>query len=376
VRQCGTPTCSLARATFRTPEAEVAGTSGLWRPALQIAHEVSERHAKCVRDQFGGGDAGREPPGLKLSEVLGVHGRCLALAAGHGGDLRRYVLKRPLLGLSLLAHGLAEGEGGWIGVGASAWHARKETGNRSQNELDMSRVGALLVAGIDLSGRTTGTTALALLAGTASGGRPCLEQPVVTKGLRGAKGDERIVGLLVDARPDVVAIDAPLHLPHAVRCRDEGCPRCFASGGVYSSYTTRMLERKERWEGPTTRAPMPMVMVAGIAFRAIFLRRLLEREGIRVIETWPAGVFRQMQGAPGRSSRLDAATRARLLLGGVDDPGRRLQQPDLSLDVADAVAAALAAYAFATNAFRSIGDDAWADEGAIVLPCVTQSALT
>jgi predicted nuclease with RNAse H fold len=278
--------------------------------------------------------------------------------------------------LSLLAHGLAEGEGGWLGVGASAWHARKETGNRPQNELDMSRVSGVLVAGIDLSGRTTGTTALAWLVGTASGERPRLERPVVTDGLRGAKGDERIVGLLVDVRPDVVAIDAPLHLPHAVTCRDENCQRCFPSGGGYPSYTTRMLERKDRWEGPTTRPPMPMVMVAGIAFRAIFLRRLLEREGIRVIETWPAGVLRQMQNAPGRSTRLDAGTRARLLLGSVDDPGWRLQQPDLSLDVADAVAAALAAYAFATGRFQSIGDNAWPDEGAIVLPCVAQSALT
>ena len=232
----------------------------------------------------------------------------------------------------------------------------------------MSRVGGPLVAGIDLSGRTTGITALAWLSGPTSGERPRLDRPVVADGLRGAGGDARIVGLLVQARPDVVAIDAPLQLPHAVTCRDDSCERCFPSGGAYPSYTTRMLERKDRWEGPTTRPPMPMVMVAGIAFRAIFLRRLLEREGIRVIETWPAGVLRQMQNAPGRSSRLDAATRVRLLLGSIDDPGRRLQAPDLSLDVVDAVAAALAAYAFATSAFQSIRDDAWPDEGAIVLP--------
>jgi predicted nuclease with RNAse H fold len=291
--------------------------------------------------------------------------------------VRRYVLQGALLRLPLLAHGLPKGEGSRIGVCASAWHARKETGNRLQNELDMSRVGdGLLAAGIDLSGRTTGTTALAWLTGTASGERPRLERPVVTKGLRGAKGDERIVGLLVEAGPDVVAIDAPLNLPHAVMCQDRDCSRCFPPDGAYPSYTTRKLERKERWsDPPSARPPMPMVMVAGIAFRAIFLRRLLEREGIRVIETWPAGVLRQMQNAPSRSSRLDAAARARLLLGSVDDPGRRLQQPDLLLDVADAVAAALAAYAFATGQFQSIGDDAWADEGAIIVPSVAQSAL-
>jgi predicted nuclease with RNAse H fold len=234
----------------------------------------------------------------------------------------------------------------------------------------MSRVGRVLVAGIDLSGRTTGTTALAWLTGTAADQRPRLERPVVTDGLRGATGDERIVGLLVDAHPDVVAIDAPLHLPHAVTCRDENCVRCFPSDDAYPSYTTRMLERKERWEAPTARPPMPMVMVAGIAFRAIFLRRLLEREGIRVIETWPAGVLRQMPNAPEPSSKLDAAARAGLLVGCVDDVGHRLQQPDLPVDALDAVAAALAAYAVATDQFHAVADDALSDEGEIILPRV------
>lgn len=186
---------------------------------------------------------------------------------------------------------------------------RKEIGNPPWNELDMSRVGDLLVAGIDLSGRTTGTTALAWLAGATSCERPVLDRPVVAeRGPRGAGGDERIVSLLMDARPDVVAIDAPLYLPHAIVCRDGSCGRCFPSEGAYPSYTTRKLERKERWsDPPTARPPMPMVMVAGIAFRAIFLRRLLEREDIQVIETWPAGVLRRVQDAPGRASPLDAA---------------------------------------------------------------------
>jgi len=236
-------------------------------------------------------------------------------------------------------------------------------------------VGGLLVAGIDLSGRTTGTTALAWLAAEASCKRPVLDRPVVAeRGLRGAGGDERIVSLVVDARPDVVAIDAPLHLPHAIICRDEDCERCFPPDGAYPSYTTRMLERKERWsDRPTTRPPMPTVMVAGIAFRAIFLRRLLEREGIRVIETWPAGVLRRMRGAPGHASPLDAVTRARLLLGCVDDPGQQLQQPDLPLDALDAVAAALAAWAYATDWFHPVEDDGWLDEGAIILPQVARA---
>jgi predicted nuclease with RNAse H fold len=232
----------------------------------------------------------------------------------------------------------------------------------------------VLVAGIDLSGRTTGTTALAWLAGTASCERPVLDRPTVTEGLRGAGGDQRIVSLLVDARPDVVAIDAPLRLPHAVICRDGDCGRCFPPGGAYPSYTTRMLERKERWTPPTNRPPMPMVMVAAIAFRAIFLKRLLEREGIRVIETWPAGAFRRIQGVDEPApSRLDAATRARLVLRRVDDPGQQLQQQGLPLDVLDAVAAALAAWGDATGRSHRVEVDGWLDEGSIALPQVAES---
>jgi predicted nuclease with RNAse H fold len=273
------------------------------------------------------------------------------------------------LGLSLLADRLAKGAGGGIGLCAAAWHTRKDIGQPLPKEPDMSRVVEVLAAGIDLSGRTTGTTALAWLTGTASCKRPRLDRSVSTEGLRGVGGDERIVSLVVDGRPDVVAIDAPLHLPHAVMCRDASCKRCFPPDESDPSYTTRKLERKERWsDPPSARPPMPMVMVAGIAFRAIFLRRLLEREGIRVIETWPAGVFRRIQGAPGRTSPLDAATRARLLLGCVDDSDQQLQRSDLPLDALDAVAAALAAWAYATNWFESIKEDGWSDEGTIVLP--------
>ncbi len=235
----------------------------------------------------------------------------------------------------------------------------------------------LLVAGIDLSGRTTGTTALAWLTGDVWSKRPVLDRPVVAeRGLRGADGDRRIVDLLAEARPEVVAIDAPLRLPHAVTCRDEDCVRCFPPTGAYPSYTTRMLERIARWrDSPTARPPMPTVMVAAIAFRAIFLRRLLERESIQVIETWPTGVYRRIAESDGPlQSPVDAATRARLLLGRLDDPGEQLTQPDVSLDVLDGVAAALAAWAYGTGRADQVEDRGWLDEGMIILPQITSAS--
>ncbi len=89
------------------------------RQGLQIAHKIGKGNFKGVGDELGGRDAGREPPGLKLSEVLGVHRGGLVLAvfvAGDGGDVCCHVLQRALLGLSVASDGLAESQSGGIGV--------------------------------------------------------------------------------------------------------------------------------------------------------------------------------------------------------------------------------------------------------------------
>jgi predicted nuclease with RNAse H fold len=142
----------------------------------------------------------------------------------------------------------------------------------------------MIAAGIDLSGRTTGTTALAWLQGDS----PRLVEVVTHRDLR---DDRKLVRSCLDRRPDVVAIDAPLSLPHAVTCDDPDCARCF---GALAPYGSRAVDGKEAWAavGHVEKPPMPTVMLAAIAFRAIHLRRLLEGEGADVIETWPMGTYR------------------------------------------------------------------------------------
>lgn len=70
--------------------------------------------------------------------------------------------------------------------------------------------------------------------------------------------------------------------------------------------------------------PMPTAMVAGIAFRAIYLKRLLDEAEMTVIETWPMGIYRALAGSelPGET---DARWRRRLLEDRVDrlTPGAR-----------------------------------------------------
>jgi predicted nuclease with RNAse H fold len=55
-------------------------------------------------------------------------------------------------------------------------------------------------------------------------------------------------------------------------------------------------------------------MVAAIAFRAIYLARVLDRQGISVIETWPMAVYRALEKRAGHhtAKSLDADARRSL----------------------------------------------------------------
>src|SRR3954466_10614905 len=153
----------------------------------------------------------------------------------------------------------------------------------------------LRVAGIDLSGRTVGRTALAWLEGEPRQ-RPRVPKPVEDSlAFRGMTGDEALTRALLENAPALVALDAPLALPHPVMCRDPQCITCFPEDGAGPLYGTRQLDRKQEWSWLTPRGPMPTVMISAIAFRGMFLCRVLTNRGIPVIETWPMGVYRVLQ---------------------------------------------------------------------------------
>jgi hypothetical protein len=82
---------------------------------------------------------------------------CAAQCLGHlltdrGADLD------VVLGLVAARVSPAKGAGGGIGLCAATWHTRKDIEQPPSKEPDMSMVMEVLTAGIDLSGRTTGTT--------------------------------------------------------------------------------------------------------------------------------------------------------------------------------------------------------------------------
>jgi predicted nuclease with RNAse H fold len=229
----------------------------------------------------------------------------------------------------------------------------------------------VIVLGIDLSGRSTGVTAAAVLEGRRFG-RPRLTT-WEDHALNGRRGDARLVEFARQTRPRWIAIDAPLTLPHTITCRDSDCRRCFPAGDVAPSYGSRALDGRAAWvaRGYETKEPMPTAMIAAVAFRGIYLRRLLRRHGFdRVIETWPMGVYRALERAS--DSRVAPATddawRRRQLQKVVDGvPGDR-SAGKLSRDSLDAVAAAYAAWCRAERRADRIAAQDAEDEGEIWIP--------
>jgi predicted nuclease with RNAse H fold len=128
----------------------------------------------------------------------------------------------------------------------------------------------VIVLGIDLSGRSTGVTAAAVLEG------PRYERPSLTTwedhALNGRHGDAHLVESARQTGSRWIAIDAPLTLPHTVTWRDDDCSRCFPAGDVAPSYGSRALDGRAVWvaRGYETKAPMPTAMIAALAFRGIY----------------------------------------------------------------------------------------------------------
>jgi predicted nuclease with RNAse H fold len=227
----------------------------------------------------------------------------------------------------------------------------------------------MLAAGIDLGGRTTGTTAIAWIEG-ARESRPRVREVRADAGLR---GDAEVLSEL--GSPEVVAVDAPLTLPHPVVCTDDDCPVCFPDDGAAPAYGSRSeLDGAAVWRsiGHFEKGPMATAMLAGIAFRAIYLARLLRRAGLTVIEAWPMGAYRAIARSPGAATNGDDGGdewRRALLdtrLGGLEGAVRFGERAER--DRLDAVAAAYVGWLWLARRARSVPPGARRDGEAIWIP--------
>ena len=143
------------------------------------------------------------------------------------------------------------------------------------------------VVGIDLSGLSGSTKGRTVAAQIALEERPCVLDIVTIQ--RGIRGDRNLVDWIDERRPRVIAIDAPLTLPHSIFCEIPGCSRCLPGA---ASYLRRDVDRLA--------SGMPTAMLAAIAFRGIYLARTLRDRAYEVIETYPAAAYRAM-GAAGKT---------------------------------------------------------------------------
>lgn len=217
------------------------------------------------------------------------------------------------------------------------------------------------VAGIDLGGRGSGTTALAVA--EVRDGVPHLVSVAAGPGLRGPRGDAALVRTCAEAGVARVAVDAPLSLPHAVTCSDDECERCL--GGELSPVTgSRFADRAEAWAaaGHPEKPPMATAMIAGIAFRAIHLARRFAAAGVACDETWPMGTYRALLRASGHVGPVpDDLRRGALVtvVAGLDDTLADAAVPaSARRDALDAVAAAYCAWAIAAGRATCVGDAA------------------
>lgn len=182
--------------------------------------------------------------------------------------------------------------------------------------------------------------------------------------------DEEILQALTRLRPRVLAVDAPLSLPHAVI---SALGLHVADTPTRGSPYTRAAERDPMWSILGVR-PFPVSFLGGLTFRALVLASRLRaaHPDIVLVETFPTATFRAMgftTNAPGErrprksSAEPRAALQRRLAesIFGVPPPDERL----LDTDSLDAIGAAIAALAFDRGVYRAVGD---VTEGQIILP--------
>lgn len=153
--------------------------------------------------------------------------------------------------------------------------------------------------GIDLGGAASPTTGIVLLEG--DGGRPrIVEDPgpvCLPKRERPVDGERMLFDLIVRARPDTVAIDAPLTLPPCLTC-SVFCPgpgehecetpvarRMWASGANPTSQRRCELFLRDQFG----ERPLPTMQLGALTARAIPLARRLRRERpeVMVLEVYP-----------------------------------------------------------------------------------------
>ncbi|MGA2624672.1 MAG: DUF429 domain-containing protein [Bacteroidota bacterium] len=190
------------------------------------------------------------------------------------------------------------------------------------------------VVGIDLAGSPKRNTGICTLRGK-----------TITSWTT-AFADEEIFDFVERAKPDLVAIDAPLNLPPGRRTIDD-------RNGQHFRVCDRELLRRGIRFFPITLGPMRSLTLRGIA-----LKKKLKRKGYKVIEMYP-GAAQDVWEIPRKQEGLEK------LLRGLRKLGAKGLDKNMNGDELDAVTGALVGHLFLRGKAEVLGNF---KEGAIVLP--------
>ncbi len=160
--------------------------------------------------------------------------------------------------------------------------------------------------------------------------------------------DSEIMERTMDAKPEVVSIDAPLFLPKGRKSLETRGPPHFRE-------CDKELLRMHIRFFPISLGPMRMLTQRGMD-----LRSQLEKRGLEVIESFP-GAIQDLLQMPRKQAGLEKLAKA-LENYGIDfgEPAKELGGDEL-----DAVTSALVGLLYVKGEYRPIGDP---EEGLMILP--------
>ena len=158
--------------------------------------------------------------------------------------------------------------------------------------------------------------------------------------------DKDILSYVVDANPDIVAIDAPLNLPPGRKTLDD------RNGEHFRPCDRELLKRGIRFF-PITLGPMRMLTLRGIS-----LKKKLNRRGFRVVEIYP-GAAQDVWGISRKQFGLHRLRR------GMEAMGIRGLEKGMNGDELDAVSGAIVGRDFLKGKAEVLGNFR---QGAIIVP--------
>jgi predicted nuclease with RNAse H fold len=190
------------------------------------------------------------------------------------------------------------------------------------------------VVGVDLAGSPRRNTGICLLRGMTAASFATLH------------ADEEILAFIDEARPDLVAIDAPLSLPPGRRSIEE------RTGEHFRSCDRELLKRGIRFF-PITLGPMRSLTTRGIR-----LKETLVQRGYEVIEIYPGAAQDLWKIARKQGGLLK-------LRRGLERLGLKKLAKGMNGDELDAVTGALVGRLYLKGQAEALGN---ASEGVIVIP--------